>query len=186
MVYLDFVAQSKAIDKKLLEELIPIRRWLKFKQYPESYYIKLNGGHEKGDAKLFNDKDVLVETLEVTHLPRAQYYKDRLIISGKWKERPVRESFTIDDLLRQKGMIENLNGYIETVIAQITKKKNNNYPKGTTLIVSLADEMALEIDDRFEAVVAAVKIQVITALPFQSIYLTVFANSQGFELQETG
>ena len=171
------------VEKKLVEELLPICRYVQAKYRPGRYMVvKWVDGNQQYDAEINQwgrrvdlDIEPAARHLEVTCAMHQNDYLVRELID---KGEPV---FGVEGVRREKGtkkvesepVVHTNNDFVDSfcalVLAQITKKAGIAYPADTTLLVKCLPN-SLYMPDEWKLLMDKVQ----AALPshkFQEIFL---------------
>lgn len=170
------------LEKKLLEELLPICKYVQASYRPGRYIsIRWVDGNQKYDAEVLQRGAYVSENyypaesyLEVTCTMHPNEHLSRELLEKKGG------AFGLEGIRRLKsGEIESvpvgysnrefIDSYSSLLLKQIGKKAKNLYPKNTTLIVQCTLN-TLYMPDEWDALLGIVR-PALAALPFREVYL---------------
>lgn len=175
------------MDKKLYEELLVIRHYVRRYYAANKVVIEANPSNEAWDARIYTPSGDLIEHVEVTLAHEQDAHKDRLIMAGKWRDSEtgaIKRGFDWSDHSRQMATFNDTAAYSRLAIDAINKKRQKTYPPNTTLVVSLSADMICEDAERFTAVVGPVLEAFQSAAPFRRIVVVDHTNSFCREIKE--
>lgn len=171
-----------SLEKKLLEELLPICTYVQASYRPGRYMsVRWKDGSQPYDAELLQRGAYVSENfypalgyIEVTCTMHRNEYLSRELLETKGG------GFGVEGISRLKsGEIESvpvgytnhelIDSYGDIVRKQIAKKSAMPYPAGTTLIVQCTLNMPY-LPDEWDALMARVKVD-LPSSPFREVFL---------------
>ena len=174
--------RSSPLEKKLIEELLPICNYVQANYRPGRYIsVRWINGNQQYDAEVVQSGDFVnpnyypaVSYFEVTCVMHPKEYLARELLNTKG------QAFGLEGIRRLKsGEIESLpisycgdehiHIFSELVLKQISKKAKINYPPDTTLIVDCTVNTVYASYD-WDILVSLVK-DGLSAVSFREIYL---------------
>jgi len=139
----DFIARKSREDKRMYEEALPVCHYVR-KYHGDDVQVELPGDSGSADGKIYDGAEL--EYIQVT-LPVEKddhLVRKKLATTG----RSVADFFVAG---------ESISSYAAEVSRVIEKKLQFAYEKNTTLLVPMSADMVLEEEERFDAIVAALR-----------------------------